>query len=80
MHVILCKSVYTSAMHIETVPNRNSTPTILLRETYRDVGAVRKLTLFNLTHWPVETREGGVDVAACLCWSIIDRMATSEVY
>jgi len=45
-------------MHIETVPNRNSTPTILLRETYRDGAAVRKRTLLNLTHWPVEKREG----------------------
>jgi Transposase DDE domain len=45
-------------MHIETVPNRNSTPTILLRETYRDGAAVRKRTLLNLTHWPVEMREG----------------------
>ena len=45
-------------MHIETVPNRNSTPTILLRETYRDGAAVRKRTLLNLTHWPLEKREG----------------------
>ena len=45
-------------MHIETVPNRNSTPTILLRETYREGRNVRKRTLLNLTHWPVETREG----------------------
>lgn len=45
-------------MHIETVPNRNSTPTILLRETWRDGRAVRKRTLLNLTHWPVEMREG----------------------
>ena len=45
-------------MHIETVPNRNSTPTILLRESYRDGRSVRKRTLLNLTHWPVELREG----------------------
>ena len=50
--------VYNEAMHIETVPNRNSTPTILLRETWRDGRAVRKRTLLNLTHWPVELREG----------------------
>jgi len=45
-------------MHIETIPNRNSTPTILLRESYRDGRSVRKRTLLNLTHWPVEMREG----------------------
>ncbi len=50
--------MYNEAMHIETVPNRNSTPTILLRETWRDGRAVRKRTLLNLTHWPVELREG----------------------
>ena len=52
------ESSYIPVMHIETVPNRNSTPTILLRETYRDGAAVRKRTLLNLTHWPVEMREG----------------------
>jgi len=45
-------------MHIETVPNRNSMPTILLRETYREGRNVRKRTLLNLTHWSVEMREG----------------------
>ena len=32
-------------MYIETVPNRNSPPTILLRESYREGGKVRKRTL-----------------------------------
>ena len=36
---------YIDVMHIETVPNRNSTPTILLRETYREGRNVRKRTL-----------------------------------
>ncbi|MCY4356644.1 MAG: IS1634 family transposase, partial [Gammaproteobacteria bacterium] len=39
-------------MYIETVPNRNSTPTTLLRESYRQHGKVKKRTLANLTHWP----------------------------
>ncbi len=39
-------------MHIESVPNRNSHPTILLREGWREGKRVRKRTLANLTHWP----------------------------
>ena len=36
-------------MHIDIVPNRNSKPTILLRESYREEGKVRKRTLANLS-------------------------------
>ena len=32
-------------MYVETVPNRNSPPAILLRESYRDGKAVRKVSL-----------------------------------
>jgi hypothetical protein len=39
-------------MHIQSVPNRNSKPAILLRESFREGGKVRKRTLANLTHWP----------------------------
>lgn len=39
-------------MYIEAVPNRNSPPAILLRESYRDGGKVRKRTLLNLSDWP----------------------------
>lgn len=39
-------------MYIETVPNRNSRPAILLREGKREGARVRKRTLANLTHWP----------------------------
>jgi hypothetical protein len=45
-------------MYIESVPNRNSPPAILLRESYREDGKVRKRTLCNLSHWPVEHGEG----------------------
>lgn len=44
-------------MYIERVPNRNSPPTILLRESYRENGLVRKRTLANLSKWPPETVE-----------------------
>ena len=39
-------------MYIESVPNRNSPPCILLRESYRCNGKVRKQTILNITAWP----------------------------
>jgi len=39
-------------MYVETVPNRNSAPAILLRQGFRQAGRVRKRTLANLSHWP----------------------------
>jgi transposase len=39
-------------MYIETVPNRNSPPAILLREGWRQDNKTRKRTLANLSHWP----------------------------
>jgi hypothetical protein len=41
-------------MHVERVPNRNSPPAILLRESYREGIKVKKRTLANLSHWPEE--------------------------
>ncbi|MGH8550260.1 MAG: hypothetical protein ACRERU_17000 [Methylococcales bacterium] len=40
-------------LYIETVPNRNSRPAILLREGWREGKKVCKRTLANLTHWPI---------------------------
>ncbi len=40
-------------MYVERVPNRNSPPAVLLRESYRDGGKVKKRTVANLSHWPV---------------------------
>jgi len=48
---------YNVVMHIETVPNRGSRPTILLRQSYREGTKVRKQTLANLTALPVEAIE-----------------------
>src|SRR5271156_2009266 len=45
-------------MYIESVPNRNSPPAILLRESYRQGGKVRKRTLCNLSTWPTAHIEG----------------------
>ncbi|NJO36792.1 MAG: hypothetical protein HC871_03130 [Rhizobiales bacterium] len=44
-------------MYIEKVPNRNSPPAVLLRESYRENGKVKKRTLLNLSDWPPEKIE-----------------------
>src|SRR6266487_1892675 len=44
-------------MYIATVPNRNSPPAILLRESFREGGHVRTRTLANLTAWAPERIE-----------------------
>ena len=41
-------------MYIETVPNRNSPPAILLREGQREGKKIHKRTLANLSDWPQE--------------------------
>ncbi len=45
-------------MYIESVRNRNSPPAILLRESYREGGKVKKRTLLNLSDWPRERIAG----------------------
>jgi len=44
-------------MYIETVPNRNSPPAILLREGWREGKKTVKRTLANLSHWPAQKIE-----------------------
>jgi len=39
-------------MYVETVPNRNSRPAILLRKGWRENGKIKKKTLGNLSHLP----------------------------
>ena len=39
-------------MYIEIVPNRNSPPAILLRESWREGKKTKKRTIANLTNWP----------------------------
>jgi transposase len=58
-------------MYIEAIPNRGSPPAILLRESFREQGRVKKRTLANLSDWPSALVEGfrtllkgGVAVAA----------------
>jgi len=45
-------------MYIESVPNRNSPAAVLLRESYREDGKVRKRTLANLSCLSEEVIEG----------------------
>jgi hypothetical protein len=45
-------------MFIQVIPNRGSPPAILLRESYREGGKVKKRTLCNLTRWPPSLLEG----------------------
>ena len=42
------------AMYVARVPNRQSPPAILLRESFREDGKVKNHTLANLSHWPEE--------------------------
>jgi len=42
--------MYYVSMYVATVPNRNSPPAILLRESYRQDGKVKTRTLANITH------------------------------
>jgi transposase len=45
-------------MYIEAVPNRNSPPAVLLRESYRVGGKIKKRTLLNLSDWSPPLVEG----------------------
>ncbi len=41
-------------MYVTAIPNRNSPPAVLLRESYREDGRVKNRTLANLSKWPAE--------------------------
>ncbi len=45
---------YIGAMYVDKIPNRKSPPAILLRESYRENGKVKKRTVANITKWPEE--------------------------
>ena len=44
--------LYTVSMFIDEIPNRNSRPAILLRESFREGEHVRKRTIANISDWP----------------------------
>ena len=67
-------------VYIETIPNRNSPPAILLREGHRENGKVVKRTLANLSHWDPQLVEhfrvllkGGVAVESAASVLSIER-------
>ena len=74
-------------MYIESVPNRNSPPAILLSESYREHGRVRKRTLCNLSDWPVAhieglrgvLRGGTVIAAECDAFSVLRTLPHGHV-
>jgi hypothetical protein len=49
--------LYTVSMFVDLVPNRNSRPAVLLRESYREGDKVKKRTLANLSDWPAHKIE-----------------------
>ena len=49
--------MFLCVMHIDTIPNRGSRPTYLLRESVRDGDRVRKVKLANLSSLPIEQIE-----------------------
>ena len=44
-------------MYVGVIPNRQSPPAILLRESYRENGKTKNRTLANLSSWPAEKIE-----------------------
>jgi hypothetical protein len=44
-------------MYVTVVPNRNSPPAVLLRESYREAGKTKNRTLANLSGWPSDRIE-----------------------
>jgi Transposase DDE domain len=65
--------------YIETIPNRNSPPAILLREGRREGKRVLKTTIANLSHWPAHIVEalrlllrGETLVPADTLFSVVD--------
>jgi transposase len=55
--LILPSDVRIVVMYIEQVPNRNSPPAVLLRESYREDGKVKKRTVANLSKLPEDIIE-----------------------
>jgi hypothetical protein len=62
-------------MYIATVPNRNSPPALLLRESFRQNGKVKNRTLANLSHWPAAR----IEALRCLLRGEFDQAADLSV-
>ncbi len=64
-------------MYVVDVPNRNSPPATLLRESYREDGKVKNRTLANLSHWPRHKVEA---LKAVLRGASINAVPLSEAF
>jgi hypothetical protein len=62
-------------MFIDTIPNRKSPPAVLLRESYREGGRVKKRTLANLSKLPQALIEG---IAALLAGGKVSGKRAAE--
>ncbi|HYT20076.1 MAG TPA: hypothetical protein VEW05_07570 [Candidatus Polarisedimenticolia bacterium] len=62
-------------MCISTIPNRNSPPAILLRESFREKGKVKNHTLANLSHW----NPARIEALRRALRGDFDQVASSEV-
>ena len=51
---IIIEYVILYTMYVDIVPNRKSSPTVLLRESKREGDITRKKTLTNISHWRME--------------------------
>ena len=63
-------------MFIDLIPNRNSPPAILLRESFREGSQVKKRTIANLSSWPA-TR---IEVFRRLLRGELDTLALQELF
>jgi hypothetical protein len=64
-------------MFVDLVPNRNSRPAVLLRESYREGDRVKKRTLANLSDWPTQKIEA---LKAVLRGSSLATQAFAEAF
>ena len=62
-------------MYVTRIPNRDSRPAVLLRESYREGGKVKSRTIANLTKWPPER----IAAMERLCKGEFDGWAGGEV-
>ena len=63
-------------MYVARVPNRESPPAILLRESYREDGKVKNRTLANLSRWP----EHKVDALARALKGLPPKLELAEAF
>jgi hypothetical protein len=61
-------------MYVAEIPNRNSPPAILLRESFRENGQVKNRTLANLSSWP----SARVEALRRLLRGELDEVAVSD--